>query len=184
MEEKKRVARLQKRSRSALERAIDRYTPYVGVTVWRVLGGSASREDLEEVVSDVFLSLWLHAGELDADQGLRPWLGTVARNRAIDRLRARPAPLPLSEADAAPGPSPEEAACDRDQAEQLWRAVEALGEPDTTLFLRYYYYGDKLGDIAAALGLKLPAARARLSRGRKKLKLLLTEGGDALWTQG
>ena len=75
MEEKKLVERLQKRSRSALERAIDRYTPYVGVTVWRVLGGTASREDLEEVVSDVFLSLWLHAGELDADQGLRPGTG-------------------------------------------------------------------------------------------------------------
>ena len=184
MDEKKLIQRLQKRSRAALEQAIEQYTPYVSTVVWRTAGSAAAREDLEETVSDVFLALWTHAGELDPEKGLRPWLGTVARNRAIDRLRARPAPLPLSEADAAPGPSPEEAACDRDQAEQLWRAVEALGEPDTTLFLRYYYYGDKLGDIAAALGLKLPAARARLSRGRKKLKLLLTEGGDALWTQG
>ena len=180
MDETKLVEKLQKRSRAALERAIDRYTPYVGVTAWRVLGGSASREDLEEVVSDVFLALWLHADELDAAQGLRPWLGAVARNKSIDRLRARPAPLPLSDTDAAPGPGPEESACERDQAEQLWRAVEALGEPDTTLFLRYYYYGDTLSEIAAALGLNLPAARARLSRGRKKLKLLLTEGGDAL----
>lgn len=177
MEEKKLVERLQKRSRAALERAIDRYTPYVGVTAWRVLGGSASREDLEELVADVFLALWLHAEELDAEKGLRPWLGTVARNKAINLLHARPAPLPLAETDAAPGPGPEESVCRQDQAEQLWQAVEALGEPDTTLFLRYYYYGDKLTDIAAALNINLPAARARLSRGRKKLKLILTEGG-------
>lgn len=178
MDEKKLVERLRKRSRAALERAIDQYTPYVGVTVWRILGGAASREDLEEIVADVFLALWLHAEELEPDKGLRPWLGTVARNKAINRLHTRLGPLPLSETDAAPGPGPEEAICRQDQAEQLWRAVEALGEPDTTLFLRYYYYGDKLTDIAAALSINLPAARARLSRGRRKLKLLLTEGGD------
>ena len=57
MDEKKLVERLQKRSRAALERAIDQYTPYVGVTAWRGLGGSASREDLEELVADVFLAL-------------------------------------------------------------------------------------------------------------------------------
>lgn len=178
MKEEKLVECLQKRSRMALERIIDRYTPYVGVTIWRVLGGSATREDLEELVSDVFLALWSHAGDLDPAKGLRPWLGRVARNKAIDRLRGPAAPLALSGAEASPGPGPEESACRQDQAEQLWQAVETLGEPDTTLFLRYYYYGDPLADIAAALDLNLPAARARLSRGRKKLKLILTRGGD------
>ena len=180
MEEKKLVERLQKRSRSALERAIDRYTPYVGVTVWRVLGGTASREDLEEVVSDVFLSLWLHAGELDADQGLRPWLGTVARNKAVDRLRRAGASLPLPEEAPAPGPGPQEAAERMEQAEVLWRAVEALGEPDSALFLRHYWYGEKLGDAARALGLSTVAAKTRLSRGRKKLKDILTRGGERI----
>lgn len=177
VDEKKLAGRLKRGSRGALEQVIGRFTPYVGVTAWRVLGGNAAREDLEEIVSDVFLALWAHAEELEPEQGLRPWLGTVARNKALSRLHAAPAPSPLSETDAAPGPGPEELTVRRDQAEQLWRAVEALGEPDSTLFLRYYYYGDKLRDIAASLGLNLPAARARLSRGRKKLKLILTEGG-------
>ena len=178
MDEKKLALRLRRGSRSALEQAVDRFTPYVGVTAWRVLGENAAREDLEEIVADVFLALWAHAAELDPEQGLRPWLGTVARNKALNRLHPRPAPLPLSETDQAPGPGPEETVWRRDEAERLWRAVEALGEPDSTLFLRYYYYGDKLRDIAADLHLNLPAARARLSRGRKKLKEVLTKGGD------
>ena len=178
MEEKKLVERLQKRSRSALERAIDRYTPYVGVTVWRVLGGTASREDLEEVVSDVFLSLWLHAGELDADQGLRPWLGTVARNRAADWLRTHKEAAPLPEDAAAPGGADPQAEAERREwAARLWDAVEGLDEPDRTLFLRYYYYGDKLKDIARALGLTQTAAKQRLFRGRKALRDTLTKGG-------
>lgn len=35
----------------------DRYTPYVSTVVWRALGPAATREDAEEVVSDVFLAL-------------------------------------------------------------------------------------------------------------------------------
>lgn len=87
MEDEKLVRRLQKGSRTALEQAINRYTAYVSTIVWRTLGAAATREDTEEVVSDVFLSLRSHAHELDPKQGLRPWLGAVARNRATDCLR-------------------------------------------------------------------------------------------------
>ena len=65
MEDEKLVRRLQKGSRTALEQAINRYTAYVSTIVWRTLGSAATREDTEEVVSDVFLSLWSHAHELD-----------------------------------------------------------------------------------------------------------------------
>ena len=62
----------------------------------------------------------------------------------------------------------------REWAARLWDAVEGLDEPDRTLFLRYYYYGDKLKDIARALGL---TAKQRLFRGRKALRDTLTKGG-------
>ena len=80
MEDTRLIQRLRRHSRAALEDAIRRYTSYVSVTVWRTLsaGGSAPREDVEEVVSDVFLALWEHAGELREGGDLRPWLGAVA----------------------------------------------------------------------------------------------------------
>ena len=55
--------------------------------------------------------------------------------------------------------------------------LEGLDEPDRTLFLRYYYCGDKLKDIARALGLTQTAAKQRLFRGRKALRDTLTKGG-------
>ena len=177
MDEKKLMERLRQGSRSALEQAVARYTPYVSVTAWRAMGPAATREDLEEVVSDVFFALWEHAGELDPARGLLPWLGTVARNRAVDRLRAhRTWAEPEGEASS---PGPEEALEQRERTEALWRAVEALGEPDSTLFLRYYYCGDKLHQAANALGMNLSTAKTRLRRGRQKLKELLNEGGEA-----
>ncbi|MFG6353257.1 MAG: RNA polymerase subunit sigma-70, partial [Oscillospiraceae bacterium] len=76
------------------------YTPYLSTVVWNALGPAASAQDVEEVVSDAFLALWSRRDSLQPEQGLKPWLAAVARNRAIDRLRAaRPAPLPLHEAE-------------------------------------------------------------------------------------
>ena len=148
-----------------MERAIDRFTPYVSAVVVRVLAGRGAREDVEELTADVFLALWAHAGELNPEQGLRPWLGAVARNRAADWLRTHKEAAPQAEAER------------REWAARLWDAVEGLDEPDRTLFLRYYYYGDKLKDIARALGLTQTAAKQRLFRGRKALRDTLTKGG-------
>ena len=85
---------------------------------------------------------------------------------------------PLPEDAAAPGGADPQAEAERREwAARLWDAVEGLDEPDRTLFLRYYYCGDKLKDIARALGLTQTAAKQRLFRGRKALRDTLTKGG-------
>ena len=120
----------------------------------RVLAGQGAREDVEELTADVFLALWAH------------WL----------RTHKEAAPLP-EDAAAPGGADPQAEAERREWAARLWDAVEGLDEPDRTLFLRYYYYGDKLKDIARALGLTQTAAKQRLFRGRKALRDTLTKGG-------
>ena len=73
---------------------------------------------------------------------------------------------------------PEEQAENREWAARLWQAVQSLEEPDRTLFVRYYYEGEKLKDVAKELNLHPATARTRLHRGRKVLKQRLTEGGE------
>ena len=173
MDERALVKKLNRGSRSALDTAVERFTPYVSAVILRPLAGRACREDVEELCADVFVALWSHAHQLDPEQGLRPWLAAVARNKAADWLRrCRPAdPSPDNAPDPAPGP--EELAQRREQSARLWAAVDALEEPDRTLFLRYYYEGDKLKTVAAELGLSQTAAKQRLFRGRKTLKAAL-----------
>lgn len=178
MDERTLVKKLNRGSRNALDQAIKRYTPYVGAVILNALGGRACREDVEELCADVFVALWAHARELDpeAENGVRPWLAAVARNKAADWLRrSRPTgPIPEDAPDPAPGP--EELVQRRERSARLWAAVDGLEEPDRTLFVRYYYEGDKLKTIAAELGLSQTAAKQRLFRGRKALRAILQEG--------
>ena len=173
MDERALVKKLNRGSRSALDTAVERFTPYVSAVILRPLAGRACREDVEELCADVFVALWSHAHQLDPEQGLRPWLAAVARNKAADWLRrCRPAdPIPDNAPD--PSPGPEELAQRRERSARLWAAVDALGEPDRTLFMRYYYEEDKLKTIAAELGLSQTAAKQRLFRGRKALRAAL-----------
>ena len=173
MDERAFIKKLNRGSRSALDQAIQRYTPYVSAVILRALAGRACREDVEELCADVFVALWTHAGQIDPDQGVRPWLAAVARNRAIDWLRRQRPAAPIPEDAPDPAPGPEELAQRRERSARLWAAVDALGEPDRTLFVRYYYEEDKLKTIAAELGLSQTAAKQRLFRGRKALRAAL-----------
>ena len=176
MNESKLVKKLNQRSRSALDQAVSRYTPYVSAVILRTAAGRACREDVEELCADVFVALWTHADKLDPEQGIRPWLATVAKNKTTDWLRRQCPILPIPEDAPDPAPGPEELVQRRDRSARLWAAVDALGEPDRTLFIRYYYEDDKLKTVAAELGLTQTAAKQRLFRGRKALKAALQEG--------
>ena len=74
---------------SALAVLYDRYRAILFGVIFRILG---SRGDAEDVLQELFLQVWNKAGDFDESRG-RPftWLVTLARSRAIDRLRSRAA---------------------------------------------------------------------------------------------
>ena len=114
--------KLSQGSRLALNQAIDAYTPYLTTVVWHTVGPTASAEDVEEIISDVFLALWSHRANLCPELGLKSWLAAAARNKAIDRLRAAPpAHLPLDEASEAGSVTPEEDLEQPPFCGKLWR---------------------------------------------------------------
>ncbi len=86
----------------------------------------------EEALQEVYVKLW-HRADRYRVTGHSPmtWLITVARNHAVDRLRAAPAPTADLDAVApvaAPGPSPEASVIAAGEARRI---VECLGElPD------------------------------------------------------
>ena len=93
----------------------------------RILG---NRSDAEEAVQEAFVKIWHGAGRFQAGRGsAQGWLVSIARNQAIDALRARKAPArDISEmldlADQ--GPTPEASAMGADERRRIEGCLGAL----------------------------------------------------------
>jgi len=81
------LERIRASDASALDALYARYASPVYSLVWKILQNA---EESEDVALDVFWQIWRQADRYDPSRGAPPaWIFTVARSRAIDRLRAR-----------------------------------------------------------------------------------------------
>ena len=168
------LRKLRSRDPAALEALMDRYIPYVSTIVWNILRNAMTKEDAEEVVSDVFLAAWNQAGDIRSG-ATKAWLGAVARNTAKTKLRSIGRELPLEE-DVLEIPdeqTPVTAAERKEERRLVRRAVDQLGEPDREIFLRHYYYAQTVAEISDGMCLNESTVKTKLRRGRMRLKTLL-----------
>ncbi|MCI5652348.1 MAG: hypothetical protein MR295_08985, partial [Ruminococcus bromii] len=61
--------------------------------------------------------------------------------------------------------------------EEICELIDTMPPPDREIFIRKYYFLETAAEIAAAMGRTPDDVNARLSRGRKKLRAQLLEGG-------
>lgn len=173
-EDEKLINNIKRKRRGALEKLIDMYTPYIGTIIYNVIGSSLPKEDMEEVISDTFITLWRNADKFDIHKGcLRTYLGTIARNLAKNKLSARKDSSELNESISATNSEPHIAIEQADERAAMIQAIESLGEPDSEIFMRYYYYDEKISYISKAMKIPGSTVKTKLSRGRRKLKEIL-----------
>ena len=167
--------KLSHRQQQALQEAMERYGSYVKTVIYNVLRNQATREDLEELSSDVFYSLWEHAGTISRGK-VKAWLGAVARNRAKSFLRSLHQTLPMDEdVLELPDASPENQTLEKDLRRRLLDAVRSMPPVDKEIFLRYYYEYQTMEQIAASMDIPVGTIKSRLSRGRRRLKQVIME---------
>lgn len=142
-----------------------------------------SPEDAEEAVNDTYLALW-NAIPPARPEPLAPYVYRVCRNQALKRrernLAGKRCGLTVSVEElrgTLSGPSLEETV----SARALGRAVDAFldtqSKTNRILFLRRYWFGDSVRDIARVLGMTENAVSVRLLRTRTKLKEYLIKEG-------
>ena len=85
-DEFKLLARLRNSERDSIDDAIQVYTPYLSTVLYNMVGNRLSKEDIEEIISDVFVALWKNAERIDLQKGtIRSYIAAVARNFALKR---------------------------------------------------------------------------------------------------
>ena len=154
----------------ALGRLIERYTAYVGTIVWNIVRGKLDESDARALISEVFYALWCNADKAEPDR-LKAYLGSIARSKALNALRRAGREVSLEEDILQlQVPGPEDEAMRRAAYAALRRSLDALPEPDRTIFIRHYYYYQSAREIGAELGLNVNTVSTRLRRGRQRLR--------------
>jgi RNA polymerase sigma-70 factor (ECF subfamily) len=162
---------------AALASLYDRYRLILFGLILRILH---SRPEAEDVLQDVFIQVWKTAPSFDESRG-RPftWLVTLARSRAIDRLRALGSRQRVAdEAMQAAPESVSDAATDALESERRGVVREALGElpaEQREALVLAYFEGLTQTEIAARLSAPLGTVKTRMRSGMIKLRELLGE---------
>ena len=135
------------------------------------------RQKAEDVCQDVFVKLLSNAPELNEGHE-KAWLLKVALNRCRDLWRgAWVKRVVLGSPTFEMIPAPDETE-QRDDEEAMLVAIHELPATFKEVILLHYYQGYGINEISAMMDLPEGTVSSRLSRGRKKLEMIL-EGEDA-----
>lgn len=163
--------------RQALAELYDRFSGPLHGTALRILRDSAEAQD---IVHDVFLTLWNKAAEFHADRGTAfSWAITLVRNRAIDRVRRRkrraelladsvPGDLGYEDTDAAK--SAGDSAAAGDEASAVRGALAQLPAEQRRALELAFFSSLTQQEIALTLSEPLGTVKARIRRGLLKLR--------------
>jgi len=164
--------------RQCFRQLYERYDGLLFTTIHKVLN---DRDDSHEVLQEVLGSVWRKAHLYQSGRG-RPvtWLASLARNRAIDRLRSKQRLSRLKSAyseeigsepprggSSVSGP---EAAIRRDACREVRSAVLELTDVQREAIEKVYFEGLTQQEIADQLGQPLGTVKARIRRGLAKLR--------------
>ena len=176
MDEQQLLSRLRRGDEQALAAVIARFSAYVVTVIHNRSRGLLSLEDEDELASSTFFALWQSCRTVKAGS-IHAWLGSVARNKTVDRLRRARMDMPLDEELAGTDDFLLEETVKKEQARQLRKAVALLSEVDREIIRRFYDLCQTAPEIAAVLGLTPSAVRMRLVRCREAIKNELCRGG-------
>lgn len=170
------VSAIGRGDRAALAALYDEVAGPLYSLACRILVDATEAEDL---VQDIFLQLWHNAASYQADRGtVFSWLVTLARNRAIDRLRMRRRRGELL-TEAAPDLKPAGDADAFDSGSALWvkekagavrAALAALPADQQQAIELAFFSGLTHPQIAERLNEPLGTIKARIRRGLLQLR--------------
>lgn len=129
----------------------------------------------EDVLVDVYLTIWHRSGAFDAGRASPiTWMATIARNRAIDAMRRQPriAPVDIDAAHdiADATPLAEAALIDAEGEERLHLCVDRLEEPQAGAIRAAFFQGLTYAQLATAMAVPLGTMKSWIRRSLARLK--------------
>ena len=171
------MSMLQQKELAALEALYDRHHRLVLALAFRVL---ADRETAEDIVQETFLTAWRQAAVYSQERGrVRGWLLSIARNRAIDRLRRTRNVRQIDEVSDSlvdqRSANLEQAIDEKARRERLRQALAVLSADQREAVELAYYGGLTHQEISQRTGAPLGTVKGRMRLAMEKLRLALAD---------
>ena len=137
------------------------------------------RAEAEEVLQEVYTSVWRKAGQFDATRAsAMSWLSMMARNKSIDRLRTLPArtartPLEMADEIEDPGASPAQQAETLTDRARLENCLEQLEPKRHSLIRAAFFDGATYEELATRIEAPLGSVKSWIRRGLMQLRTCL-----------
>ena len=134
------------------------------------------RTEAEDVLQEVFTTIWHKAHQFDPMRASPiAWLAMIARNKAIDRLRAQPArsllaPIEFADDIADSSATPLQTAVSADERERLEACMGQLDARRQTLIRAAFFDGSTYEELAQRISSPLGSVKSWIRRGLLQLR--------------
>lgn len=176
------MKRIQARDADAMSELYDIYNRLLFGMVISIV---KKREEAEDVLQEIFVKIWNKADSFDPERGnVYSWIVTLARNRAIDRLRSKGYKTQQKQSVSLHEPlfslegdkyDPMETTIFSDRAELVKKALDKIPEKQSEVIKIAYYRGMTQSEISDHLDIPLGTVKTRTRQGMMKLKSILGE---------
>lgn len=176
MEEQRLLELIKSGNPESFIHVMETYNKLLWVIVGGVLNNIGTSEDVEECISDAYVSLWQNPKAFNPDKGsLKTFLAVIAKRRALDKYRqlTKHKIIELNEAICSSDDELLDYIYERDMYNELYEAIRSLSEPDKEILIRRYFFDEKPSGIAEKTSLPVKEVENRLYQSKLRLRKTL-----------
>ena len=160
-----------------IENVIKCYNAYI----YKILSNTISNEqDIEEILSDVFIILWKNYKRLDKQDKIKPYLIGITKNLIKKKYREysiKIDDIEIYEDTIVQNTNIEELVENKEKSRIISNTLNNMKELEKAVFIMFYYNQKKIKEIAKSLNISEAKVKIILHRVRKCIKKKLKERG-------
>ena len=162
-----------------IDKLLDNFYEYVYIIVKNGVSICLTDEDIEEIVSDVFIAVWKNSKILSDTIDIKAYLSGIAKNIIKNKYRKSEINFSISEYEEKiiDNSNLEKQAEEKEQSTIIKNTLKNLRNEEYKAFIMFYYEAKTTKEIAKDLNCTVGKVKVILHRVRKKIRKNLEDGG-------
>lgn len=162
-----------------IDKVLDDFYGYVYIIVKNTISIYITEQDMEEIISDVFIAIWKNSSKISKQTPLKPYLAGIAKNRIKNKYRKTEVNFSILdyEEKLVDKMDIEKITEENEQNNIIKNVLNTLKVEEYQIFIMFYYEAKAIKEIAKILNCSESKVKIILYRVRKIIKRKLEDGG-------